>query len=109
GGARGRDLLVRFLHRLRPAAIVVSQFVRRKITPRQPRARFEPDHLEPGLRERQRGDPSNCTKTDDDDVGVFQPGRHTPTPLPCAGFGATGSAPSLWLTPRRRMPTCGST
>ena len=43
---------------------------------RQPRARFEPDDVEPGLRERQRGHAAGGAEADDDDVGPRQLSRH---------------------------------
>jgi hypothetical protein len=84
--ARGRNFLVRLLHTLRPAAIVVAQFVRREVATRQPRAGFETDHLEPCLRERQRHHATGRAEADDDDVGVLESGRHHCAPVFAAAF-----------------------
>ena len=71
-----RNLVLRLLHRLRPVADVVAQLVGREVVLRQPRARFKGNHLEAGLRDGQRGDASSGAQADDDDFGVFKPGRH---------------------------------
>src|SRR5207249_10146520 len=54
------------------AANVVAQLVGSKVAPGQPRARLEADHLEPRLRERQRGQPTGGAETDNDHVSVFE-------------------------------------
>jgi hypothetical protein len=55
-----RDFAVGLLGGLRPAAEIVAQLVGREIARREPGAGFEADHLEPGARERQRGDAADC-------------------------------------------------
>jgi len=74
--ALGRDLAVRLLRRLRPAAEIVAQLVGGEIARREPGARFEPDHLEPCARERQRGDAADRAEPDDDDVGLLKVDGH---------------------------------
>ena len=82
GGVRAvrRHFAVRFLHRLRPCAIVVSQFVWREILRREPRAGLEADHLESRLRKRQSRHAARGTHADDDDVGGFQVNGHGSLP-----------------------------
>ena len=76
GGAHGRRFQVGLLHRHRPAAHVVADLVGREVAPREPRARFEPDHVDAGARQRQRGDAADGAHPDDDDVGFREPSRH---------------------------------
>ncbi len=72
----GRDLAVRLLRRLRPAAEIVAQLVGGEIARREPGAGLEPDHLEPCARERQRGDAADRAEPDDDDVGLLKVDGH---------------------------------
>jgi hypothetical protein len=72
----GRDLAVRLLRRLRPAAEIVAQFVGGEIARREPGAGLEPDHLEPRARKWQRGDTADRAEPDDDDVGLLKVDGH---------------------------------
>jgi hypothetical protein len=74
--AMGRDLAVRLLCRLRPAAKIVAQFIGREITWREPRSRFKADDFETGSRERKRGHAANRSETDDDDVRFLKVDGH---------------------------------
>jgi hypothetical protein len=70
------DLVLRFLHGLRPVADVVTQLVWREISPGQPGSGFKSDDVDTGLRDWQRSNTAGSAKADDDNVGVFQPSRH---------------------------------
>ena len=70
------NLPIRFLRRLRPAAIVVPELVGSEVTLREPGAGFQSDDLEPRLRQRERGDASDRAEADNDDVGFSQSSRH---------------------------------
>ena len=72
----GRDFAVRLLRRLRPAAEIVAQLVGREVARGEPGARLEPDHLEPGARQRQRGDAADRAEPDDDDIGLLKVDGH---------------------------------
>ena len=74
--ADGRRFAVGLVHRHRPAADVIPQFVGREVAARQPGSRFEADHLDASLRERQHGDAARHPQADHDDVGVLEPSRH---------------------------------
>ena len=76
----GRDLAVRLLRRLRPAAKIVAQLIGSKIAWRKPGASLEADHLEPRLRERQRGDPADSAEPDDNDIRLPKVGGHDRLP-----------------------------
>ena len=76
----GRHLAIRLLSRLRPAAEVVAQFVRSEVARSEPRACLDPDHLEPGLRKRERSDATDRPEADDDDIGLFQVSGHDRRP-----------------------------
>ena len=71
-----RDLAVRLLRRLGPAAVVVEELVRRVIAGAQPRARLETDHVHAGLGQRQHGDPAHRAETDDDDIPLRELNGH---------------------------------
>src|SRR5208283_4852607 len=49
------NLLIGFLHRLWPAAVVVSKFIRREVACSKVRTRFEADYFEARLRQWQNG------------------------------------------------------
>jgi len=75
-----RDLPVRLLHGVGPAAHVVAQLVGREIGWVQPAARLETDDVEPRLREGQHGDAAHRAEPDDDDVGPVQLNGHRRPP-----------------------------
>ncbi len=86
--AMGRHLLLRLLHRLRPVADVVADFIRREVALGEPRARLEADHIEARQRQRQHRHAAGRAQADDDDVGVLQPSGHDALrvlrPSPCS-------------------------
>ena len=91
--AMHRDLAVRLLRRLGPAAVVVEQLVRRVVAGAQPRPRLETGHVQTGLRQRQHGDPAHRAEADHDDVPLRELNRH--------GSSARGRR----RTPGSRRPT----
>jgi len=66
----GRDFAVCLLRRLWPAAEIVAQLVGSEVARGEPGTRLQPDHLEPGARQRQRGDAAYRPEPDDDDIGL---------------------------------------
>ena len=66
------DFVLRFLHRLRPGAEVVSDLVGREVFRRQPRARFEADNLDACLGKRQDSDAAGGAHPDHDDIGLLE-------------------------------------
>ena len=93
-GARGvglrveamrRHFLLRLLHRHRPVAHVVAQLIGREIFLGQPRARFETNDVDAGLREGEHRDPARGAEANDDDVCVFESSGHGVLLLPVPG------------------------
>src|SRR5262252_2086421 len=71
-----RNLAVRFLGGLRPAAEVVTQLVGREIPRREPGAGLEADHLKPRPCQRQGSDAADGAKPDDNDIGLLKVDGH---------------------------------
>ena len=71
-----RHFVIGLLHRLRPAADVVSQLVWSEIRGSEPGPGLETDHVESGSRERESGHAAHSAEADDDDVGFLQTRRH---------------------------------
>ena len=72
----GWNFAVRLLGRLRPAAEIVAELVRRKIARREPRACLQADHVEPGPHDRKGSHAANRSQTDDDDVRLLKVDGH---------------------------------
>src|SRR5688500_6858986 len=79
-GALGRHFVLRLLHRHRPVAHVVAQFVGREVAAGEPGAGFEANDLDARLRKRQHRDAARRAEANDDDVGGFESGSHHSTP-----------------------------
>ena len=76
-----RHFAIGFLHRLRPAADVISQFVGSEIRGSEPGSRLETDDFKSGPRERKRSHAAHGAEPDDDDVRLLQVNRHGRPPL----------------------------
>jgi len=59
-----RNFIVGFLHRLRPTAKIVAQFIGREITGPKPCAGLKSDYFKPRTRERQSRDTAGRATTD---------------------------------------------
>jgi len=71
-----RNLAVCLLRRLRPAAEIVAQLVRREIARSEPGAGLEANNVKARARERQRGDAADSAESDDNDVGFLKVDGH---------------------------------
>src|SRR5262245_6514882 len=87
-----RNLGVRLLHGLWPAAKIVAQLVGCKIARRQPPPGLQADHLQPRLGEWQGSNATDGPESNDDDVGLIEVYGHDRL--------------LSWRTSRSRMPTC---
>ena len=103
-----RDLAVRLLDGVGPAAVVVEQLVRGVVAGAQPAARLQADHLQPRLREREDGNAASRAEADDGDVGLRElnghgsssrgrrrtPGSRRPRPAAPAARRPSAAAPA---------------
>ncbi len=64
---------------------------------RQPRPGLERDDVDAGLGDGQRGDAAGGAEADDDDLGVFKPGRHGRAILRCLSPRVASPSPPLVL------------
>ena len=73
-------LLLSLLHQHGPIAIVVPDLVRSEVALVEPGPGLESHYVQPGLRQRQCGDPTRCAHPHDDDVGPSKLRGHSNIP-----------------------------
>ena len=73
-------LLLGLLHQHGPIAIVVPDLVRGEVALVEPGPGLEPHYVQPGLRQRQCGNPTRCAHPHDDDVGPAKLRGHSNIP-----------------------------